>query len=162
MSVIVYIEDLGLHSNGKYNNLPLETEYIIIGCLLDGIDEGILNNLPTGLKKIIIIDYEKTITYWSGFKDLTEYLEHITGGKIPFNCKVETITDEKFGYSEEVMFFCAIGDLEDDGERLFKLNRLVKKGIYDVLYYDYNGNQTEKKDFFSFRGKSVYISIGVF
>jgi hypothetical protein len=160
MSNIVYIENLTPFSSGKYDNLPIETDYIIISCLKNYIETPVLGNLPICLKKIIIIDYEKTITYWSGYKSLQEYMDVVTGGKIPFNCKIETITDEKEGYQEGVCYFCAIGDEEDEESRLFKLNKRIERGIYDLKYYDSENKEVIMDDFIRQDGKSIYINVG--
>jgi hypothetical protein len=159
MSKIVFIENLNSSSSGKYDNLPNETEYIIISRLNDYIEETVLGNVPVGLKKIIIIDYEKTITYYSGYKSLQEYIDFVTGGKIPFGCDVETMQDEKMGYEEDVCFFNAIADKEDDGQRLFKLNKRIEKGVYDIIYFNNKHKEIEMNNFIHIDGKNIYINV---
>jgi hypothetical protein len=162
MSNIIYIENLTASSTGKYDNLPDDTDYIIICCLRDYIETPVLGNLPICLKKIIIVDYEKTITYWSGHKSLEDYMDVVTGGKIPFNCKIETIADIKDGYEETLFYFCAIGEEGDEEERLFKLNKKIDKGTYNLKYYDNENKEIIMDDFIRKEGKSLYINVGIY
>jgi hypothetical protein len=160
MSNTVYIENLTSFSSGKYDDLPIEIEYIIISCLNDFIKTPVLGNLPICLKKIIIIDYEKTII--DGNKSLNDYMDVVTGGKIPFNCKIETITDEKKGYEEGEYYFHALGDVQDEKVRLFKLNKRLGRGNHDLKYYDYENKEVIRDDFYHKYRKNIYINAGIY